>query len=527
MPATLNTGIQEEKRLLLQGELDKVKSLAERNRMGQFATPGALAHDMLLQAKQYLPSADPVRFLDPAIGTGAFFSALQQVFPLDRIADARGYEIDPHYGVPAMELWCESVLDLRLEDFTEVLPESIAKFDLIVCNPPYVRHHHLQNKQKTRLRACAQESSGLEVSGLAGLYCYFMLLSHQWMERSAIAGWLIPSEFMNVNYGDVIKNYLLNRVTLLRIHRFNPIDVQFGDALVSSAVVWFRNEKPNADYQVKMSFGGDLLCPQLERSISSSELRDAHKWSQFPGKSPKRSASMPRLSDFFQVKRGLVTGSNKFFILDEEEIHNRELPSGMFRPILPGPRNLEVDEILCDNAQNPILEKKLFLLDCKLSREEIRRTYPSLWSYLEQGQKDGVADKYICRHRTPWYSQETRHPAPFVCTYLGRVANNREKPFRFILNRSNAIAANVYLMLYPKTAVADAIARDPALLERTWYALNSISTEALLGEGRVYGGGLHKLEPKELANVPVATLDDLYPRASSDVSQEEVVSING
>ena len=31
--------------------------------------------------------------------------------------------------------------------------------------------------------------------------------------------------------------------------------------------------------------------------------------------------------------------------------------------------------------------------------------------------------------------------------------------------------------------------------------LNRIDPEQLLGEGRVYGGGLHKLEPRELANV--------------------------
>jgi hypothetical protein len=33
----------------------------------------------------------------------------------------------------------------------------------------------------------------------------------------------------------------------------------------------------------------------------------------------------------------------------------------------------------------------------------------------------------------------------------------------------------------------------------------------MLGEGRVYGSGLHKLEPKELANVPAAEITGLIP----------------
>lgn len=35
-----------------------------------------------------------------------------------------------------------------------------------------------------------------------------------------------------------------------------------------------------------------------------------------------------------------------------------------------------------------------------------------------------------------------------------------------------------------------------------WPSLNDLAPETLLGEGHVYGGGLHKLEPKGLANAP-------------------------
>jgi hypothetical protein len=36
--------------------------------------------------------------------------------------------------------------------------------------------------------------------------------------------------------------------------------------------------------------------------------------------------------------------------------------------------------------------------------------------------------------------------------------------------------------------------------------MNEIAPETLVGNGRVYGGGRHKMEPKELANVPADEL---------------------
>jgi len=80
------------------------------------------------------------------------------------------------------------------------------------------------------------------------------------------------------------------------------------------------------------------------------------------------------------------------------------------------------------------------------------------------------------------------------------------RPFRFLLNNSKATATNVYLCLYPKPLLAKELARDPAALRPLWKALNAVDRETLLGNGRVYGGGMHKLEPKELANVPADEL---------------------
>jgi len=89
---------------------------------------------------------------------------------------------------------------------------------------------------------------------------------------------------------------------------------------------------------------------------------------------------------------------------------------------------------------------------------------------------------------------------------MGRKAGNgkdKEQPFRFILNHSKATAANAFLLLQPKLVLKRAIDRDPSLVKDVWKILQAIQPSDLVGEGRVYGGGLHKMEPKELANVRV------------------------
>ena len=287
----------EAERLTIQERLDSAKTQAERNKLGQFATPTDLAIDVLTCARTILPPDAPIRFLDPALGTGSFYSALLRVFSPNEIEDALGFEIDADVVREANQIWQHSLLRIENRDFTQALPplEDGEKANLLICNPPYVRHHHLSQGQKARLNSTTKHISGIRLSGYTGLYGYFLCLSIAWMAKDGLAGWLIPSEFMDVNYGQQIKSFLLGRVTLLRIHRFKPEDMQFKKALVSSAVVWFKNAPPPEGHSVEFTFGGTLAAPAIIKRISVEDLRNSPKWTQFPqnGKRQEQNGYLP------------------------------------------------------------------------------------------------------------------------------------------------------------------------------------------------------------------------------------------
>lgn len=527
----------ESQRVEIQNQLDRLKTQNERNKLGQFATPTKLAQEILEHAKSMLTPGVPIRFLDPAFGIGVFYSSLLKVFPTTQIAEARGFEIDTVYAHKAITLWQEHNLDLQLMDFTKTTPPTLeaGKSNLLICNPPYVRHHHLSKTEKQRLQVLSKQVAGIKLSQQTGLYGYFLCLSHAWLAEDGLAGWLIPGEFMNVNYGQEIRKYLLTKVTLLRIHRFDPKHTQFADALVSSAIVWFRKSSPPVDHNVAFTYGGTLTRPEMVTKIDLKELSSITKWNKlfFPpafqntltvqiSSSEKHKGTeldeaqmvsmnlgkIP-LSNLFDIKRGLATGANSFFILDCDKVSQYRIPTEFLCPILPNARYLSHSEIYADENGNPITPQSLFLLTCNLSEKEIEANYPSLWKYLQMGVAAGIHNRFLCRSRTPWYSQEKRLPSMFICTYMGRQSSKKETPFRFILNHSKALVTNSYLILYPKPMLAEVLNNQPAIAKLVWQGLASISANTLIEGGRVYGGGLHKVEPGELGNIPVDNIFSL------------------
>ena len=342
---------------------------------------------------------------------------------------------------------------------------------------------------------------GLQPSGLSGLYVYFMLMADALLADGAIASWLLPAEFLYVNYGRVIQDYLTSRVTLLAIHHFDPDEAQFDDALVSSCIVTYRKKTPSTETMCEMSYGGDYINPRQRKSMPLSQLRGLTKWTMphfEPNNSPTNGI---RLKDIVSVRRGIATGANDYFIIDEGTARKYEVPRNYLKPILPSPRFIRDSVIESNPDGTPQVEGFRYLLDCTASPDEVRKLHPGLWRYLEEGIAKGLPERYICAQREVWYFQEKREPALFLASYMGRSSGNRACPIRFFLNFSLALVTNVFLNLYPTLELNSALGGDRERKIEFVNALNAIPGDSILQAGRAYGGGLHKIEPKELLEV--------------------------
>ncbi len=72
----------------------------------------------------------------------------------------------------------------------------------------------------------------------------------------------------------------------------------------------------------------------------------------------------------------------------------------------------------------------------------------------------------------------------------------------WLWNKSRAVASNLYLLLSPRGAFRDALETNPKLYAAVFAALQEIDADKFIRERRVYGGGLYKMEPKELGRLP-------------------------
>ncbi len=119
-------------------------------------------------------------------------------------------------------------------------------------------------------------------------------------------------------------------------------------------------------------------------------------------------------------------------------------------------------------------------------------------------------ERYLTGHRKPWYRLERRLPSAIILTYM-----SNGNP-RFILNEANVITLNAFHCVYPGKNMIGNTEKIKALLS---YLNSSVFRSVLPHLGRIYAGGLLKIEPGEAKKLPVIDIDDLSKDALTNLAR--------
>jgi adenine-specific DNA methylase len=456
--------------------------LRERKAKGVYYTPPAVARFM---ANWAIRDPDDT-VLEPSAGGGVFVqAALERLQSLG--ATHAGRQI---LAVEVSEAAAEAVTRLEPEvrvltrDFLDLAPDDPPSRSAVLGNPPYIRHHLLAQADRARGLKRASEL-GIELSGLASSWAHFVLHASSFLDpESGRLALVLPSELLTSDYADTIRRFLEAKFAAVRVITFRrPI---FEEAQVDAVLL--LAEKGSGPTTASIEEYADeehLSMGPRERFPLPVDARwrialDAASQRTYVGLASSK--AWARLGDLARIRIGLVTGANRFFIMDDAARVKRRLPVEMFIPILERPRQLAGLAATRSDARLLLVARgpKIGLPD------EVR-------SYVEVGEAAHYDERFKCSIRDPWYALDIPTARPdLLLPYM-----SHGQP-RLVVNRDRLLATNLIHGLELKEKV------DPEALSVA--ALSSASAFSAEREGRTYGGGVFKLEPSEASRLLVPRL---------------------
>ena len=462
-------------------------------------TPPELAEEIVAYSLQ-VHDQPRIDYGEPAFGSGIFFAVLANLLgsASARLTSATAIEINRERAAVAAERWQHRDLQMIVGDFLTAEPTT--QWNFVVANPPYVRSQDIPDVLKMYVRGRLEHELGLDVSARSNLYVYFLLTCHRWLRVGATASWLLPADFMTTRYGQVLCQYLTRHVTPVRVHTYNPTEARFENVRIASAVVVYKNEPAPKHANVELSRGGSLLRPDDSRHVTVSALRDVANWQLVTqGRPLIRNRGDVRIGDLFRIRRGIATGGNEYFVLDEARASSLGVEIAALRPVLPRPRYMPEDGIVyATEAGLPAITPHLFIIDTSESIGQIASRAPGLARYLENA-PEAILQRHLVRRRRIFYKQEHHEGSLLVASAMGRFDGPRG-PVTYYVNEARAAVLNNYLCLYPLADVTLTTIEGQQILE----CLRTVDPQQYRMCGREYAGGMYKLEPRELSSVGLA-----------------------
>jgi len=391
------------------------------------------------------------------------------------------------------------------------------QFDVIMCNPPYTRHHHLPEAYKSAWATVMKQEYGVRLSRFSSLFAYFLVQASRMLSPTGRMAFITPAAVFEASYSRQVKIFIRQQLRLRAIISFDASFPVFEGVDTAACITLVEGpDAPASDraihVQIRKWPGVEPVLETIEQGgvvindwgssqeIALSALEPRRKWTVI-GRANDRfdNEHFVPLSTLARVVRGIATGANDFFVLSDDEVVKWGLEQANLRPVLTKTRE----------APGYIFTKTDF---DQLGHEGKKRWLLYLTGpvtpgtaearYVQHGEAHGLHKRSLVKTRSLWYVMEQREPAPIYFTYLSR------KRTRFIHNQAGVLALNVFLCIYPMLAIS----QDETMLKALLAVLNSlVAKDSLRHIGRTYGGNTIKVEPREMDRLPVLNPLGLAP----------------
>ncbi|MGH6640257.1 MAG: Eco57I restriction-modification methylase domain-containing protein [Polaromonas sp.] len=463
----------------------RIRSSLQRRSDGAVYTPHTIVQSMM---SWLVSQATPSRIVDPGAGSGRFVMAAGNKFP---DAELVGVEMDP---LAALMLranlhacgWSHRATVL-VKDYRDVTLPACAGITAFIGNPPYVRHHDINEVWKNWYATQFSEF-GIKASGLAGLHLHFFLQTRLLAKEGDIGAFITSAEWLDVNYGSALRRLLIDELGGLALHVLAPTVEAFPGTATTAAITCFRVGETQAPMRVR-SVPTLALLNGLSKGqeVARHRFQAERRWSIIvrPTIAPRNGDI--ELGELFRVHRGQVTGANNIWIAGE---HAKELPNSIKIASVTKAKDLiqAGDNLRCAKSLRRVID---IPTDLEQFNQHDQR---HINAFLVWARAQGADQSYTAQHRKAWWSVGLKDPAPILCTYMAR------RPPQFTLNACGARHINIAHGLYPRQQLSPA---DLAILV-AWLNAN-VSTDS----GRTYSGGLTKFEPKEIERLRIPCLEAL------------------
>ncbi|WP_375566847.1 Eco57I restriction-modification methylase domain-containing protein [Oceaniradius stylonematis] len=453
---------------------------------------------------RWVGELNPDKVLEPSCGDGAFFQALSDVGGFEK-SGLTGFELDSEEAGKAVRRAKQLNLSkaaVRSEDFLGWAIENMTKggerFDAVVGNPPFVRYQFLPPQFQVRAAAIFEEL-GLKFTKHTNAWVPFILASMSLLRPGGRLAMVVPAEIIHVTHAQSLRSYLGKECRRLVI--IDPEELWFDGTLQGAVILMaekrsssrqkaeglgmvpvrgreFLRRSPSEVFAEPQSINGKTVAGKWTRALLDLETRDlldeleAH-------------AEVHRFDDIARVDVGIVTGANKFFLVQDATVEAYGL-SKYAHPMFG--RSEHCPGVIYDEQQHAANAEKGSPTNFLWFDDAPNKMAKRARQYIERGEAEKLHTRYKCRIRAPWY----KVPSVYS-TEVGMLKRCHDTP-RLILNKIGAYTTDTAYRIRTKEADGE------RLVGCFINPLTALSAEL---EGRHYGGGVLELIPSEIERLVI------------------------